>query len=770
MVKHTLHRKLMRDFRGECMQFLAMLLLCALGTWVFAGLDGCWRMQELSIESYLSGQNLADFWVKSVSFTQQEITRIRHLPGVRRLIPRISLEFDVEDASDKVTAMLHAFDRTMEVNSPLIRDGDTLNISDTRGCLVEEQFARAQGWHVGDTVNVSRDGISHSFVIRGLVLSPEYLITTRDMAPDPSIYGFILLSSKAFPDLPFNDLIIDADDHFPLQSLEEEIEKIVPAALILTQSTHGSTAQGRNYIQLFQKMSYLFPVLAYFVAALIVVTTISRMLESQRIQIGTLKALGYTDRQIRRHYLNYALYPSLLGSALGLFIAQFTLPQIIWLMVATNIRVPQVLRAPVSPFAWFMSILEVVLSVLICLWKLHRSMRETTAELLRPKPPKAGSRILLEKWKALWKRLSFNSKMMIRNIIRAKGRTFLSMIGMLFCNMLIICSFGLQESIPYFVNAFFFNTLRYEVRADLDSSLAGSLDSYRKRLDAAMVDGCMEMSIRLRSSGYSRTCLLSILPEDISLICLGEDQSATVLPEDGILLMEKLADVLHAKVGDELEMWLPGYDEPVSMVFAGVAYSNIGQTAYMGEKAWKKLRKGGFRPNVLLLQGVKEKGWVQLEEMDEVTSLKYPDSQFAQTMRIMDSASAAFSVLSGVALGLAFVICYNMGLLNFTERTREYATLKVLGYHQREIRGLMLRENNLVAIFGVFAGVWPGIILVSIILKMCEFDSMIFVPHISWWTIVCSSAVTFAFTCFIEWLLTRKVRGIDMVEALKSVE
>ena len=137
---------------------------------------------------------------------------------------------------------------------------------------------------------------------------------------------------------------------------------------------------------------------------------------------------------------------------------------------------------------------------------------------------------------------------------------------------------------------------------------------------------------------------------------------------------------------------------------------------------------------------------------------------------MMDSAAAAFSILSAVALGLAFVICYNMGLLNFTERTREYATLKVLGYHQKEIRRLMLRENSLVAIMGVGAGIIPGILLVQVILKMCEFDSMVFQAHITWPTVLLSSVATFAFTWLIQRLLTRKVRSIDMVEALKSVE
>ena len=156
--------------------------------------------------------------------------------------------------------------------------------------------------------------------------------------------------------------------------------------------------------------------------------------------------------------------------------------------------------------------------------------------------------------------------------------------------------------------------------------------------------------------------------------------------------------------------------------------------------------------------------------MAETDSIKYLEDQFEQGMTILDATATAFSIMSGAALGLAFVICYNMGLMNFTERVRDYATLKVLGYHQREIRSLMLRESGLTALLGVSLGIPPGIALVGIILKTCEFDNMVFVSFVSIRSVLSASVITFVFAVFIEWLLTRKVRGIDMVEALKSVE
>ena len=376
----------------------------------------------------------------------------------------------------------------------------------------------------------------------------------------------------------------------------------------------------------------------------------------------------------------------------------------------------------------------------------------------------------MERIRPIWRRLSFNGKMIIRNIVRNKGRTMMSMLGMLFCNMLIICSFGLQESIPYFVREYYEGTVGYELRVNLEAGKAGTLESYQARVRAERVEGVMEKSVRLRTPEVTRTVGLTVLPEETTLLRLGEGHTVLPLPEEGLAVTPKLAEKLKVQVGDSIELWLTGETEPIRIRVAAVAQSNIGQSAYMSQKAWERLRKGAFRPTALMLQGLTARGRQQLEDMDEVQKMLDPKLQQEDTLKVMDSAAMAFSILSGVALGLAFVICYNMGLLNFTERTREYATLKVLGYHQTEIRRLMLRENSLVALVGVGIGIPPGMLLVRVILKMCEFDSMIFQAHITWPTGALSSAVTFAFTWLIQWFLTRKVRSIDMVEALKSVE
>ncbi len=765
-----LTRKLFRDMRRSGMQFLAMMLLCALGTWTFSGLDATWRMLDLSVESYFESGQLADAWIKGAGFTPQQLREIEHIPGVERILPRVTLEMDVPELPDSVSLAVHGYDGDMEINTPLLREGELLSTADLRGCLIEEQFAQYHGLQVGDRLTLEMDGLEMNFTIRGVILSSEYLMTVKDETPDPAHYGFLYVSARALSAFPFTEVLVRLKDGVTMADVRKTMEDTVPGALILEQTAHVSTASARNFVSLFRNMSYLFPVIVFAVAAMIVVSTLTRMMENQRIQMGTLKALGFRDAQIRTHYLSYALVPSLIGSLIGLFAGQWTVPYVLWPLFETNMRFPWRLHAPISALAWSMAAVSVLLSVCICLHTYRKTARETTASLLRPKPPKSGTRILLERIPFLWKRFSFNAKMIVRNLMRSKGRTAMTLVGVICCNMLIICTFGLQESISWFVGQYYHGTLRYDMRAELDTTHSGTLDSYRSRLDAQVVDGVMELSVSASSQTQQRSCLLNVLTADQTTLHLGADTTLIPLPDSGLMVSEKLAKTLEVAVGDTLSLWLTGDSDPLELTVEALCETNIGQGLYISQKAWESCRKGDFMPTALLLVAPSAQTLNAIEQMDELSAIKDPNEQEKGTLRILDSTAMAFTILSAAALALAFIICYNMGLMSFTERTRDYATLKVLGYHQKEIRGLMMRENNLTATLGVLIGIAPGVWLTDVILKMCEYETMVFAANVTFASILKASVITYAFTFFIEWLLTRKVRSIDMVEALKSVE
>ena len=750
------------------MQFVAVILLCALGTWIFSGLDAAWRMIDLSGTTYFDQQQLADLWVTLPSANHEAVHRISSVEGVSRVQVRGVAECTV-DLPHEPELRVSAFDGKMTINLPLLYEGEELDPSDRRGCLLDREFALANGFETGDRITLELQGQSYDFIVRGLCLSPEYVALSKYALRDPHAYGFLLINSCALPALPLTETVVKAEDGANLAQVEADIRALYPEALIQNHQSHGARHGVQKDVDMFRNLSYLFPLMAYAIAAMIVLTTITRMLENQRTQMGTLKALGYRDGQMLRHYMSYAFFPSLVGSVIGLFVGRETLPYILWSLEEAQFTMPYRLQAPISAAQWAMCALGVALACGICYHTYRKSAKEQTAALLRPKPPKAGRKLLLERIGFVWRRLGFNGKMIVRNLFRNKMRTLMMLIGVMACNMLLIASFGLQDSVLFFTGKYYFGTVQYNLRADLAAG-ADAAAAYRSRIAAERLEGVMERSVSVRTECNARTTLLTVLEDDQQLMHYGENETWIPMPQTGVMLTQKLAQALEASAGDEVELWLPGDDEPIRTTVAAIAPVTIGQSALMSETAWEAARKGSFIPTALLIRNITDDGLERLNRLDELDEIIDPADQYQDTLRILDSLSQIFLLMSVAALGLAFVVLYNMGILNFTERMREYATLKVLGYHQKEIRHLMSAENNLLTLIGIVLSLWPGWWLTGAVMSSCESDSMVFASTVEIQSFVIACVVTYVFSWMITHLLTRKVKNIDMVEALKSVD
>ncbi len=768
MAGNALNKKLFRDMRRSFMQFLSIIVLCSLGTLIFAGLDGCARLAQGTIDVYFEENNLADFWLSLPSADRDTLERIRRLDGVEDVCARATADLDTT-LEGNPTLCVTAYDGPMNINRPLIRDGEALKETDLRGCLIQAGFADAHHLTLGDRVTVELGGTEYSFVIRGIVFSPEFICVTQGTYPNPQEYGYILINAQAMTAMPLTQVVVTVAPNADAQSVERAIGQALPQALVSNRMAHKSTASAQNNAQMFFDLTIVFPIFAYAVAALIVLTTLTRMVDNQRLQLGTLKALGYPSGKIRRHYLSYAILPSLIGSVLGVIIGHLGLPSIIWALLLGQNEYPYQIYPDVSLASWGMALLTVVMSVGICLYTYQKSSRETTAELLRPKPPKAGRRIFLERITALWSRFSFNTKMIIRNLLRNRMRTLMSFVGILCCNALIIASFGLQDSVRLIAKTHFTKVLSYDVRANLTMQ-AGTAESYDRRLDAQRVECIMEKGASVTYQNTSRTTLLTVVESGQRLLCLGKDETHTPILPGGVAVTEKLAKTLKVGIGDKVKLSFPGDDEAAEVAVSQIVYNNIQQGLYMEQSTWEGLRKGGFTPSAVLLKAPTQRCLQELDDMPEVDRLERPVEQSQELTNLMDLLSSIFVLLMAIALALAFVICYNMGLMNFSERTREYATLKVLGYHQREIRHLIVGENIIITLLGVASSIWPGVGLTGLVLKVCATESLTYPSRPAVTSILLACAITFAFSLFIQLFLTRKVQQIDMVEALKSVE
>jgi len=763
-----LRRKLFRDMRQNAMQFIALILLCMLGVFLFAGIDSFALITQASNDTFFSENRLAHFFISLPSADRDALARVRAIDGIADAQARFSIDMDA-DLPDDPKLNVTAFDGPMTINTPYILEGEALNPADRRGCLMQEAFANARGLHVGDSITIEYQGMRYPLAIRGIVNSPEYISLSDGMQIDSMQYGYMLVNTRTFEAIPPTQIAVLLEDGADEHAVRAQIECALPSASIIDRRTHKSTAVVENNAQMFRDLSVLFPLAAYAVAALIVMTTLSRMVDKERLEIGTLRALGYSDAKIRNHYLCYAVVPSTVGSLLGIFLGFYALPAAFWDVLFGQNEYPYLIHPPISLQSWAIAALNVIVSAAICLHTFNKSAKECTAALLRPKPPKSGERIFLERITPLWRRMSFNSKMITRNLLRSKVRTLLSLAGLLCCNALLIASMGLQDSVKLTLNGQYGGTLGYDVVVQLNH-LAGQAQAYERHLGAERVECAMETAVTLHSDSAQRTTQLTVLGDDQQLVCLGRGFAHMALDSSGAILTEKLAATLNVSIGDTITCRLAADDESFSLPVVQLAVNNLNQGMYLSRSAWESLRKGAFTPTAIYLKAPAPQAMEKLDTMDEVDDIESLLAQREEAFLYLNSVSMVFSILTVIALALAFVICYNMGLINFTERTREYATLKVLGYHQKEIRRLILGENLLITVLAIAISVLPGIGFTDMILSLVESESMRYAVTVTTKSILLSSAVTFGFSIFIQLLLTRKVRSIDMVEALKSVE
>lgn len=760
--------KLWRDLTWNWTQFLAMALLCALGTCVFCGLDATWRLIERSMDKYYAETELADIWLTSNSFSKVDLQNVLRMDGVENAQLRFTESIEVRGLEKDTVLVTHAVDDDFEVNIPFLKEGSPLESGDIRGCLVDERFAEANGLKVDDILRLDIYGSEIIFTIRGTIQASEHVSISRSIEADPKHYSFAYVSHRSLSGLGYTDIVITLADGTDLNDIESKLESMFPNAVIEDRGTNESSQNVSDEIQIYKDMTLVFPLIMFAVSVLIAMTTLRRMIERQRIEMGTLKAIGFNDRTVRKHYLNYALVPSVIGSFVGILLGQTILPNVLWATHQGYSNYPPKVYPFVSGRTWLMAGLMIAINLLICLRTYNKAAKEAGAALLRPKPPAAGNRVLIERIPELWNKFTTNGKMIVRNLMRNKLRTVVSTVGILFCCMMILCTLGLMDSIRYFVTNHYFGTLQYDVNASVDGS--APLQTYRNRIEADSVDGTMTVIVSVRSADMKRTMPMFVTNDDQSTYYLGMGTTFMPLPAEGIAISWKTAEVMHISPGDTVTVYLPGDDKPMKMTVAALADTNLELGIYISEHEWNSYRKYEFVPNKIFAKGATDLAIHELKENDTVSAVKFPKGERNETMKNMNSVRSVFVIMCLVALGLSFTICYNMGLMNFAERSRDYATFKVLGYHHNEICRMMYIENSVSSVVGILLAIWPGIKLTTVVLRFAEPETVVYAPYVSVFSVILACVITFAYSLFITWVLTLKVKEIDMVQALKSVD
>lgn len=531
----------------------------------------------------------------------------------------------------------------------------------------------------------------------------------------------------------------------------------------------------------------VFPVIFFLVAALISLTSMTRMVEEQRTQIGTMKAIGYSKWAIVSKYLSYALLATAGGSIIGVLIGEKVLPFII--IYAYGImyqHIPEILVPYDWAYAIEASIAAVACTMFATVFSCYRELGEQPAALLRPPAPKIGKRVLLEYVGVIWKRLNFTWKSTIRNLMRYKKRFFMTIFGIGGCMALMLVGYGIRDSVFEIADIQYTEIQTYDGNLILKENLSEDehqelTDSLEQNQDIARFMDAYMKNLVLTKDGHERETYVMVLgqPKDSEKYVHFHDRKtkeAYELSDDGAIISEKTAKLLNAKVGDTISI-KDENEGNKEIVIQNICENYMGHYLYMTPKYYEKVYGEKPEYNTVLFSVQDSYTRQQMEEAgekilarDEVLSLSYMKDIEKRLNDMLKSLNLVIIVLIVSAGMLAFVVLYNLNTINIAERKRELATLRVLGFYNPEVAAYVYRENILLTLIGTIVGAGLGKILHLFIIETVEVPAAMFGRIINLPSYIYSFLFTILFSMIVNGVMYFKLRKIDMVESLKSIE
>ncbi len=576
------------------------------------------------------------------------------------------------------------------------------------------------------------------------------------------------------------------DAEAELIDARDEITKIEkPTWYVLDREQNSGYASFIQDTESIENIGQVFPIVFFLVAVLISLTSMTRMVEEQRVQIGTLKALGYNKIQIASKYVLYASLASIIGGILGMCVGFVLIPKIIWMMYSMMYEIGDISLS----FNWTVGAIGLYL-IFICIvgatiYAVVRELRHTPAILMRPKAPKIGKRVLLERIPFIWKRLSFSRKVTVRNIFRYKKRFLMTIIGIMGCTALILTGFGLRDSISRIMPDQYEHVFNYDMQISLKSGLEENqieeLKSNLKQKD--------EITNTVETYMTSLTAIKNGVEEDVQVIVPKEKDSLegiinlvdietkekVTLNDSEICLTDKAAELLGVKIGDTIILQDSDGNEK-EVTISNVVENYVYHYVYMSKDLYESLYSQDYESNVLLVQDsdlTEEQEDSLAEELmgyNEISSVSLISTAIRTMDETMESLNYVVVVLIVSAGLLAFVVLYNLSNVNISERIRELATIKVLGFYDREVYDYVTRETILLTLIGIVLGLVAGFFLNYYIIGTCEINMLRFNKTIEPLSYVYATLITIAFTLIVNFVTYFALKKIDMIESLKSVE
>ena len=567
--------------------------------------------------------------------------------------------------------------------------------------------------------------------------------------------------------------IMDGRDE--LASLER------PEWYVLGRGTNVGYASFEGDCDRMESLSTVFPTMFFLVAALVALTTMTRMVDEERGVIGAYKALGYGRLRIASKYLIYAAVPSVLGSLFGIVLGNQTLPRICWSAYLMMYRGPDLLVVHQPVFNTIGCVASAACTLGATAFACRSELRETPASLLQPKAPKAGKRIFLEYIRPLWKRLRFTQKVTCRNLFLYKRRLFMTIVGIAGATGLLLTGFGIKDSVSGIVEKQYSEIYLYDTIVSLKDNEVS--DGAREILDGDSFDGWMTVmkkstDLMAGDASYSGYVLVPENAEDLGTYINLRDRKtgeSVEFTEGSVLVTEKLAGLLGVDVGGTITIENES-GRRVDFTVTGIVENYVYHYLYISPELYESEMNEPFEPSEIDAVCVETDGEAreaiaaQLQEQEGVATAGFTEDTRASFDDLVESLNSIILVIIFCAGALAFVVLYNLTNINVTERQRELATIKVLGFRDGEVAGYIYRETSLLTILGCAVGLAFGVFMHSFVIQTVEVDMVMFGRTVEPLSFVYSALLTLLFAVIVDLVMYPKLKKIDMVESLKSVD
>lgn len=591
----------------------------------------------------------------------------------------------------------------------------------------------------------------------------------------------------------YEDQKQEADEEIPdkeqdLRDAQDELDDLEAPDYTFEDRKDGNPGY-KQYLENSQRvdiLSNIFPVFLFAIAVLVSLTTMTRFVDEERINSGTLKALGYSNWDVKKKFVVYGIISSALGALIGTALGHTLLPTVIFEAYAASSTFDQV-TLNFSPFYTFIGFgIAIICTTLPAYLVANRELKEKTAQLLVAKPPKKGSRILLERITPIWNRMSFTYKVTARNLFRYKKRMFMTIFGVAGCAALLVTGFGIRDSLTGIVDHQFDDLVKYDLIVsktdDLSDDEQEQLDEKLDQSDISNDTDVHYEELNVRAGENNDTQDITMLvpdderafDQDVEMVNR-QSQKQLSLPDDGAIFSEKLADLLGAEKGDTVS--LDDEDgQSHSVKVAGVTEMYMGHYIYMNQEAYQNSFDSAGDPNGYLVtlnnttQDNIDEQSSSFMDLDGVQGVVQSSAISEQIDNVIDGLNNVILVLITCATLLALVVIYNLTNINVSERIRELSTIKVLGFYDREVTMYIYRETILLSILGILAGYVVGYYLHGFIMQTLPPDDAMFSPGLQLSNFILSAGITLLITFILMFVIHRKLKNIDMLEALQSAD